>query len=302
VLLLAVPPASQGKPAQPRPHAAAPALAAAATSHRGATLHPALWQVSDEDTTIYLFGTIHVLEPGVTWFDGPVAAAFASADALVTEVAGIDGLEAAQAMLQQALLPPDKTLRGLLGPADRAALEAALARAQIPPAAIDRFKPWYAAVVLSSLPLIRAGYRLDQGVEIQLARRAQSAGKQHQGLETMAYQLALFDSLPQSSQIAYLRQVVDHLDQVTQQIGALVAEWGEGDADGLATAMNSDKSDPALVEALLTRRNQAWAAWIAERLAKPGIVFLAVGAGHLAGPDSLQHVLAERGIASRRVQ
>jgi uncharacterized protein YbaP (TraB family) len=275
---------------------------AAASLAAGAPLKPALWLVQDADTRIYLFGTIHVLEPGLRWFDGAVAKAFEGSDALVTEVAEVGGLDAAQTLLQSALLPPGQTLRGKLSAGDAAALEAALAKSGIPVAAIDRFKPWYAAVVLSSLPLMRAGFKLEEGVEMQLAKRAQDAGKKRDALETAAFQLGLFDSLPEASQIAYLRQVVDNLDQVTAQIATLVAEWGAGDADGLAAAMNADKSDPALIDALLTRRNLAWAEWIKARLDQPGTVFVAVGAGHLAGPGSVQSALAQRGITSERLQ
>ncbi len=267
-----------------------------------APLKPALWMVSDEDTTIYLFGTIHALRPGLPWFEGPVAQAFAESGTLVTEIADVGTMDTAQSLLGNAMLPPGETLRGKLSDTERAIFDAALQRASIPAASLDRFKPWYAAVVLSSLPLMRAGYQIDQGVEIQLATRARASGKSQEALETAAYQLGLFDSLPEASQLAYLKQVVENLDSLTAQIDSLIVDWGEGDADGLAAQMNADKSDPALVEALLSRRNKAWAEWIDERLETPGTVFLAVGAGHLAGSGSVQEVLSAKGIASQRLQ
>ena len=265
-------------------------------------LAPALWLVSDDDTKIYLFGTIHALRPGLPWFGGKVEQAFAESATLVTEIADVGSLDVAQALMGNALLPEGKSLRGMMSEADRAAFDAALAQAQIPAAALDRFKPWYAAVVLSTLPLLRAGFKLEEGVELQLASRAKAAGKEQQALETAAYQLGLFDALPAANQLAYLRQVVANLDTVTTQIDALVAEWGEGDADGLARAMNSEEADAGLTEALITRRNKAWAEWIARRLDQPGTVFVAVGAGHLAGPGSVHDQLAARGLVSTRLQ
>lgn len=267
-----------------------------------APLKPALWMLSDADTTIYLFGTIHALRPGLPWFQGPVEQAFAESGTLVTEISDVGSLDTAQTLMGNALLPAGQTLRGKLSPTARTAYEAALGRAGIPPASIDRFKPWYAAVVLSSLPLLKAGYKLDQGVEIQLASRAKASGKSQEALETAAYQLGLFDSLPEASQLAYLGQVIENLDQVTAQIDNLIVEWGEGDAEGLAAQMNADKSDAALVEVLLSRRNRAWADWIGKRLETPGTVFLAVGAGHLAGSGSVQEMLSAKGIASQRLQ
>ena len=265
-------------------------------------LSPALWAVRDEDTTIYLFGTIHALRPGTSWFGGKVEQAFAESGTLVTEIADAGGTDVAQTLLGNALLPEGRSLRGLMSGADRAAFDAALAKAGIPAVAIDRFKPWYAAVVLSTLPLLRAGFKLEEGVELQLASRARAAGKSQQALETAAYQLGLFDALPQANQLAYLRQVVASLDTVTTQVDTLVGEWGEGDADGLALAMNSEEVDAGLTEALLTRRNKAWAEWIDTRLDQPGTVFVAVGAGHLAGPGSVQEQLSARGVVSTRVQ
>ena len=265
-------------------------------------LHPALWMVKDADTTIYLFGTIHALRPGMPWFGGQVAQAFGESATLVTEIADVGSMDTAQTLLASAMLPEGQSLRVKLSEADRAAYDAALTKAAIPAVALDRFKPWYAAVVLSSLPLLKSGFKLEEGVEIQLAAKARAAGKGQEALETAAYQLGLFDSLPEAGQLAYLRQVVDNLDQVTAQIDTLIGEWGEGDADGLAKTMNAEESDAGLTELLLTRRNKAWADWIKARLDKPGTVFLAVGAGHLAGPGSVQEQLSARGLAATRLQ
>ncbi|HUQ13189.1 MAG TPA: TraB/GumN family protein [Novosphingobium sp.] len=287
---------------QSLPAPVAPKLVELATGAAAPPLKPALWKVTDDDTTIYLFGTIHALKPGLPWFDGAIAQAFAQSGTLVTEIADVGSMDTAQVLLGSAMLPAGQSLRAKLSEADRAAYDAALAKAAIPSVALDRFKPWYAAVVLSSLPLLRSGYKLEEGVEIQLAKQARASDKKQEALETAAYQLGLFDALPEASQLAYLRQVVDNFDNVTAQIDTLITEWGEGDAEGLAAQMNADKSDAELVEVLLARRNRAWAEWIDTRLDQPGTVFVAVGAGHLAGAGSVQDMLTARGIVSARVQ
>lgn len=291
-----------GQPALADPQALPKPVAPSLREVPSPPLHPALWMVRDADTTIYLFGTIHALRPGLAWFDDKVAGAFGESTTLVTEIADVGGLDTAQTLLANAMLPAGQSLRGRMNAADRAAYDAALQGASIPPASLDRFKPWYAAVVLSSLPLLRAGYKLEEGVEIQLAAKAKAAGKKQEALETAAYQLGLFDALPEASQLAYLRRVVDNLPHVTEQIDSLAAEWGEGDPDALAKLMNADEADAGLTEALVTRRNQAWAKWIGERLAQPGTVFVAVGAGHLAGAGSVQDQLAAAGLKAERLQ
>ena len=91
------------------------------------------------------------------------------------------------------------------------------------------------------------------------------------------------------------------MSKATSTLDAMVAEWMKGDADGLAMLLNDDLDDPVLYKRLLTDRNARWAQWIAQRLKTPGTVFIAVGAGHLAGRESVQQQLKKRGIKARRL-
>lgn len=269
---------------------------------RPAPVRPALWKVSDKDTTIYLFGTIHVLPQGIDWFGGEVASAFERSGSLVTEVTDNDPARMQALLGQLAVLPQNQTLRGLLGERERADYEAALARYGMSPLLLDRFEPWYAAVALSTMPLMQEGFDASHGVEELLDAKARGRALPHSGLETAEYQLGLFDSLPQDAQRRYLDEVIAQLPTLKQEIAAMVEAWKRGDAEGLARIMNADESDPLLVKTLLTDRNKAWARWVHQRLDAPGTVFIAVGAGHLAGPGSVQEQLGALGIASERLQ
>lgn len=260
---------------------------------------PALWKVSDADTTIYLFGTIHILPAGIAWYSGPIAKAFESADTLVTEVVETSDPSIQAKVAQLALADPPRNLREQLPPEMRNQYEAALASLGLPAAAFDANDPWYAAVALSTLPLAKDGFGTMNGAEALLVARA--AGKSHVGLETAEAQLALFDSLPQATQITYLGEVLRDFPKIREQVAEMVDAWKTGEADKLAALMNADESDPALMQVLLVDRNKAWAQWIKARLAQPGTVFVAVGAGHLAGKDSVQTQLAAEGIRSERI-
>ena len=200
------------------------------------------------------------------------------------------------------MLPAGKTLRGLLTPAQRRKYDLALTTYGIPVTTLDRFKPWYAAVFLSALPILRDGYAAQNGVEELLDSRAKAARRPHTALETAEFQLGLFDSLPPETQLRYLNEVVTDLPKAKDDLGAMVEAWKKGDADELARLMNEDQDEPALMERLVTNRNKTWADWIKARLNKPGVVFVAVGAGHLAGPGSVQDQLKTRGITTSRVQ
>ena len=268
----------------------------------GTPAQPAIWQVSDKDTTIFLFGTIHALPQGIDWFGERIASAFNGSQELVTEIVEADPAAMQASVRAKAMLPADKTLRGMLTPAQRTKYDAALTTYGIPVAALDRFKPWYAAVFLSALPVLRDGYAAQNGVEELLNARAKAAKRPHSALETAEYQLGLFDSLPPETQLRYLNEVVTDLPTARNQLGEMVEAWKRGDADALARLMNEDQDEPELMERLVTNRNKTWADWIKARLDKPGVVFVAVGAGHLAGAGSVQDQLRTRGITTSRVQ
>jgi uncharacterized protein YbaP (TraB family) len=263
---------------------------------------PALWKVADEDTTIWLFGTIHILPAGIDWYSGPVAKALESSDTLVTEIVAADDPAVAAKVGQIALSSPPRNLREQL-PADvRKEYEAALTALQLPVSAFDANDPWYAAVVLSTLPVMKEGYDPNHGAETLLAAKAKAKGLPQVGLETAEGQLGLFDALPPETQVTYLREVLESFPKIGTEIRGMINAWKGGKADELAKLMNEDESDPLLMKVLLVDRNKAWAQWIAKRLEQPGTVFVAVGAGHLAGRDSVQAQLAAAKIKSKRVR
>jgi uncharacterized protein YbaP (TraB family) len=265
----------------------------------GAVPGPALWQVADDDTTIYLFGTVHALPEGKPWFDGRIERAFATADEMITEVDLRDQSASAAAMQSAALLPEGQSLRELMTPDNRQQFEAALVGLGLPVEALDRMEPWMATLTMSLLPLLRQGYQTESGVEMALSTRA--GDKRRGALETIAEQIDLFDGMPMEAQLTFLDKTVEAMPKAKVSLDAMVAEWIEGDAEALAGLLNSELDDPVLYERLLTRRNANWAQWIEQRLAQPGTVFIAVGAGHLAGTGSVQDQLAARGLTVERI-
>jgi len=286
-----------GSPAFADDHAATEA-AVPATIGNG----PAMWKVADEDTTIYLFGTVHVLPEGIDWYDATIADALTGSDIIVTEIRMDPGSEAAQQQLamSKGVLPAGTTLRSLLSPEQTIIYEAALTKVGAPLAAFDQFKPWLTGLTLSLIPLMQQGYTPGAGVEKVLLSKV---GDKPQGaLETAEFQFDIFDGMEQAAQIAFLMEAAEGMDEVKPMLDRMVAKWAEGDADELAAIMNEGMTDPAIAEALLYTRNANWAEWVDTRLDEPGTVFIAVGAGHLAGARSVQDYLAEKGITVTRVK
>jgi uncharacterized protein len=281
---------------------AALSLAGCATvdsAPRGAVPGPALWRVADKDTTIYLFGTVHALPKDKPWFDGRIERAFNSADELVTEIDIADAARSTASLQAAAMLPQGQSLRSMMTAENRQQYEEALVGLGLRVEALDRTEPWFAALTLSLLPVLRSGYDTQSGVELSLGGRA--GEKKRSSLETVDQQVALFDTMPQDAQLAFLDETVEALPKATTSLDAMVAEWIKGDADQLAALMNAELTDPVLRDRLLTSRNANWAGWIENRLEQPGTVFIAVGAGHLAGAGSVQDQLRQRGVKVRRI-
>ena len=264
---------------------------------------PELWKVSDEDTTIYLFGTVHVLPSDLIWYDAEIDEALSASDTIVTEIAMDPANEAKQQMLaqQKGVFTDGTTLRSLLDDEQKAAYENALASFGAPANAFDPLEPWLTTLTLTFIPLMQQGYDPNSGVEKVILSKA---GEQSFGaLETIEFQLDMFDTMPMDKQVSFMMEAVDALPEVKATLDGMVERWAVGDAEGLAELMNEDLTDAELAETLLYSRNANWAGWIEERMeSTPGTVFMAVGAGHLAGEKSVQDYLEQRGIQSTRVQ
>ncbi len=276
---------------------AAPAAATAA-----APKGPALWKVSDADTTIYLFGTVHVLPPAIEWYDATIAKALEGSDILVTEIPMDAASEAGmqQLVMAKGMLPAGTTLRSLLNPEQTTQYTAALAKLGAPPEAFDPMKPWLVGLTFSLLPVMQSGYDPNSGVEKVLLSKIGT--KPTGALETAEFQLGIFDSMTNDAQVTFMMEAATGMDKAKPMLDRMVAEWSEGDADQLAEVMNEGMDDPKVAEALLYNRNANWAEWIDTRLDQPGTVFIAVGAGHLAGAKSVQDFLSQKGIKVTRVK
>lgn len=269
---------------------------------RQVSADPALWALSDEDTTIYLFGTVHMLRPGTRWFDDEVKAAFDRSDSLVLEIPETEPSEMVAVVSRLAINSDGPPTSEILSGKHRERYLAALKQYHLPLAAMDRVDPWMAAINLSVAPLAALGYREDQGVEKTLTGAAKAAGKPVTGLETAEQQLGFFDSLPRDAQIAYLNSTVDQLPKVEKEFARLTRYWSRGQSEKLGLLLNdSVKETPELAKVLLFDRNARWADSIEKRMAEPGTVFVAVGAGHLAGKGSVVDLLEKDGLTVRRL-
>lgn len=269
-----------------------------------APIKPGLWKVADADTVIYLFGTIHMLPPDYRWRTAAFDKALGKADQLVLEVVlDKDPAKIGAVMTKLGVSPGLPPLVERVPAEKRAALEALIAQSKIPADRLDRLETWAAATTLAATTLRQANISATDGVERQLAANFEQSGKPIDGLETTEQQLGYFDTLPEAVQRQFLTSVIDSTKDAEAEFRKMMTAWSSGDTQKIAASFDEELHiTPELADVLLTRRNANWTAWVKQRLGTPGTVFVAVGAGHLAGKDSVQTMLANEGLTVTRVQ
>lgn len=269
-----------------------------------ALAEPALWKIQDADSTIYLFGTIHVLKPSTVWRSPRIDKALKDSGDLTLEIVGADDPAVMQPLVMKYGLDPNQPLSGKI---DAAAFQKASALAQaggVSPQLLNAMRPWLAAVQLSLIPVIKAGYDPKSGVEPILAAEVKAAGKPEGTFETPEQQIRFFADLPVKTEVEFLSSTLDEADEGVGKIDKMVAAWAAGDTAELETEFVTEMKGqyPELYDLLITKRNQNWAGQLKTKLAGKGVSFVAVGSGHLVGPDSVQVQLAKLGVKAERVE
>lgn len=262
---------------------------------------PALWVVKDADTTIYMFGTIHMLKPGYSWFDEGVKDAFDKSDELVLELTDADPVEAIKIFTELGIDKTGVALRAKMNDEERKTYEEGMAKLGYNVAKFEPMQPWYAAMQIQLAGIAQAGMGASDGVETTLTAVAEQRKMPIKGLETLRFQIEKLATLPIPVQIKFLNDSLTAATDYTTAMEQMLASWAKPDPEALAQYMNDGLADPTLYDAMLTSRNIAWAEWVKKRLETPGTTFMAVGAGHLSGETSVPALLTKDGLTVERV-
>lgn len=266
---------------------------------------PALWAVSDADTTVYLFGTIHLLPENTQWRTPKLDQAVNSSQQLIVEtiVDQKNPTKLMQALTSLAFSPGLPPLADRVPAAKRSALADAVRKSGLPAQALDRMETWAAAFILLGNQFRDMGLKGNEGVEMVLRDTFTKEGKPIGELESNLEQLSFFDKLPEGAQRQLLEGAIDQTSETRDQFNAMLSAWVHGDVKAIARSFNRDlAASPELQQALLTTRNANWKKWIEQRMAEPGSIMVAVGAGHLAGKDSVVDLLQRDGYRVHRLQ
>lgn len=251
---------------------------------------PAIWRIRDADTTIYLLGSIHLLPPNIQWRTLLLDRVIATSDTLVLESSPEETVDF-RAMAQGTNLKP---ARDRVSPGKREILDAMIARSGIARETLDGYKDWALATTLATGDAIAAGATASDGVEAKLWRAFRSSGKTRLTFYHAKDQLDQLDALPEPDQ----RQMLENTLSGKENYGETLRAWTKGD---IASLEKTAQCTP-LEGKLVGQPNDRWARWISARMQKPGIVLVAVGLGHMAGPYALPKLLAARGLKVERIE
>lgn len=265
---------------------------------------PALWHVEGEGGEAWLFGGIHALPANIKWITPKMKRAMDSSDRLVLEVVGLEDSATITKTFQELGNSPDQLPLAERLPADlRDAGEKLRAKGRLNPARFETLESWAAAITLAGAATANLDMVREAGVERVLAKRYRNRDKPVIGLETAARQFTYFDQLPEDDQRAMLASVIADADNAPAAYREMIIGWLTGDVDRLAEAANRGLLQrPQIREQILVRRNRDWTDQITDMMRLGATPFVAVGAAHLAGDDSVQSMLEARGYTVTRLQ
>ncbi len=262
-----------------------------------------LWRARGNRNTVYVLGSVHMLRKSDYPLPAPILAAYDDAERLVMEIDldDLDPVHAQTLMVELGRIAGSDTLETLLGPERwQSAVERAEA-IDIDLSMLARVEPWVAAMTVLNLELSKLGYSPDDGVEMFFSRKAVEDEKPVTGLETIDYQLGLFDSLPIGLQAEFLLLSLADAGSLDDKADDLMRAWRSADLDAMEKQMLDGFRDmPRLYDVLVRQRNEAWVDALMPLFDETDDYLVIVGAMHLVGKDSLIGLLERRGVAFRQ--
>ena len=277
----------------------------AATVPGAVTADPAVWRMThDNGAEVTLLGSMHVLRASDYPLPASVDGLIDRSEQIVMEL-DMDDVDAAaqqRVILKTALLPQGTVLANVVDARVYTQVQQSAAQLGLDLKLLERFEPWFLAITLLDQGLRQWGFQAERGLEQYVVGRAQRTGTEIVGLETLEFQIGIFDSLPPQSQQAMLEQTLSELDEAETALRAMVEAWRDGELESLSAELLDDFEDfPGLYDTLVLTRNRSWVPALERMLADGQRHLVVVGALHLVGDDSVIELLRARGHAVERL-
>ena len=275
-----------------------------AETPQAAPAGPALWRVADDDSTLWIFGSIHALPQGLEWRRPEFDAAFAASTVAFFETS-LDPsalVELQMLLVQIGMNPPGRPLSSLLSEEARARYPDVVRGIGLSPAILEPFQPWLASITVAAAALERHGASPTAGVDALLAQEASAAGKELRYFESGEFQMRLFADQPMETQVLMFEETIAQVDQVPELFDSMLAAWMSSDITELerVTMEMMASTPPDMLTQILGDRNRAWADELDTWMQGAGEGIVIVGAGHMIGPDNLIELLEMKGYVVER--
>ena len=276
------------------------------TAGREINAYPAMWLAEDEDSKVYLFGSIHVLPEGVRWYTPAIARAFENAEELVIESKASDSggdTDVSDYIEARALLPEGQTLDELLSPADYARLQELASVLDLDEYQIARMQPWLLRILLTNEIFERSGMERTLGVDNLFEQTALRKEMTISALETPREAMMTLAEYPIEVQVRQLSESLNATagDAASDDLSGLLVSWAMGDIDRNARLIAASMS-PLTYRNVVVDRNRKWLPRLEGYLSKPQQTMVVVGNAHLVGQGNLIDMLRRRGHSVSRIQ
>ncbi len=266
---------------------------------------PGLWQLEKDGVKSYLFGTVHVGDSSMKGLPSKVTKAIDATDKVIVEVdiSAISPMEMQRRSMPFMMLKNGKTLKGELSEQNYAKLKEYFGNKSIDIAMFDGLAPWAVMVTMMQMEFQNAGFSDQTGIDKQVLAYAKTKNKQIGELETLEYQMEMFNHMSLLSN-EMIEETFEQLADVETYFITLVDAWKNGDMDTLTKYYNESFDDSNYGEiseqVMLIERNNNWVEELTPRLAQEQL-FIAVGALHLPEQHGLLKQFKEQGITVTRL-
>ena len=258
-----------------------------------------LWKISGNglEESSYLFGTIHMICKDKFYMDEKIENALASSKVLAMELNMTDPNLMAE-MQQLSVNPGFANIKGEFTPEQASSLDKFLTESY--GAGLDQLgilKPF----VLSSMVLVKMLPCTEQSsYEMFFTEKAKTQEKTVKGLETVAFQMGVFDKIPQKLQIEELGKMMTNPDSM-EEFDKLVGAYLQQDTEKLYDIITDNEMFKEYGDLLLEDRNKNWIPKI-EEMVKEQSTFIAVGSGHLGSETGVIALLRKAGYTVEAVK
>lgn len=256
---------------------------------------PVMFSVTDEDSEIILFGTFHILPTDVEWKSQALADAIARSEEAWFELPAGAQEDPALQQLTMTFGMSQEPLSAKLDVVTLAQLETEAGKLGLPMEMLNQMQPWLASVTLPIVQMMGAGFDPSAGAEAMLEPRVEHLPRK--SFETAEQQLRFFADMDQKTQVDMLKLTLDGMEEGTELMTRMAQSWATGNVDMLEEDVIAEtkRTAPDMYATIFTKRNTAWTERLDQEMKGSGVDFVAVGAGHLLGPDSVPVMLAAKG-------